>query len=298
MPSTHGNRATIVAVICAFLSLTLLPVPAVSQDAGLHNSSKDFADPADLTWQHWDDPQELERTWTSAIVRVPAGPGQSRQVTTDDLTQQTTGITGKLPTVIYLHGCSGIWPGTHARIRFLADNGYLVIAPASLARETYPRSCNPDTHEGGLFRGTVVLRRNDAGHAIERARQLPIVDEENIVLMGFSEGALTTVTFEARNDRQTVRARVAEGWTCRAGWPEYNGVNAPDAEPVLTLVGERDPWYQDQWTRGDCGPYLNAANGSRSIVYRDEMLADQHGLLEFQPVRQDVLDFLMETLDF
>jgi dienelactone hydrolase len=296
-PFRHGKRGAVLVVVLTFLG-AMSPETAVSQDEGLHNSSKRFSAPADLTWKHWDDPEELDRTWRAAIVRVPDGPGRSRQVTTEDLAQQATGIEGKLPTVIYLHGCSGIWPGTHRRIKFLADNGFLVIAPASLARDVYPRSCNVETREGGLFRGTVVLRRNDAGHAIERARQISLVDGGNIALVGFSEGALVTVNFEAQNSRQTVRARVAEGWTCHAPWREYHGVNAPETEPVLTLVGERDPWYQDQYTRGDCAPFLNAANGSRSIVYRDGALAEEHGLLEFEAARQAVLGFLESKLNF
>lgn len=275
----------------------LLSVPTFSQDIGLHNSSKEFSAPADLTWKDWDDPEELNRTWRAAIVRIPTGPGQSRQVSIDDLEQQATGIDGKLPTVVYLHGCSGIWPGTHRRIKFFADNGYLVIAPASLARETYPRSCNVDTREAGLFRGTLTLRRNDAGHAIEMARRISIVDDRNIVLMGFSEGALATVKFEAQNEKQHVRARVAEGWTCHIPWPEYRGVDAPDNEPVLTLVGSGDPWYQDQWSKGDCARFLNAGNGSKSIVYSEGAMATEHGLLEFQTAQKAVLDFLQENLD-
>lgn len=276
----------------------VLSAPAFSQDRGLHNSSKVFSAPADLSWKDWDDPLELDRTWRAAIVRVPAGIGQSKQVTTDDLRQQTTGIARKMPTVIYMHGCSGIWPGTHRRIKFLSDNGFLVIAPVSLARETYPRSCNVETHEGGLFRGTLGLRRNDAGYAIEMARQISIVDDKNIVLMGFSEGGLAAVTFEAQNEQQQVRARVSEGWTCHTPWSEDRGVNAPESEPVLTLVGERDPWHQNQWTRGDCTRFLDEANGSKSIVYRDELLGHKHALLEFQSVQQEVLRFLKEHLDF
>ncbi|MBA5777785.1 dienelactone hydrolase family protein [Stappia sp. F7233] len=298
LPSTHRKRVAHIGAAIALLGAMVLSAPAFSQDRGLHNSSKIFSAPADLSWKHWDDPLELERTWRAAIVRVPAGTGQSRQVTTDDLRQQSTGISRKLPTVIYMHGCSGIWPGTHRRIKFLADNGFLVIAPASLARETYPRSCNVETHEGGLFRGTVVLRRNDAGYAIEMARKISIVDDRNIVLMGFSEGALVAVTFEPQNRQQQVRARVAESWTCQAPWPEYRGVGAPENEPVLTLVGERDPWYQNKWTKGDCAQFLNSGNGSKSIVYRDGALADKHGLLEFKSVQKDVLDFLRERVDF
>ncbi len=106
------------------------------------------------------------------------------------------------------------------------------------------------------------------------------------------------VTFEATNEQQQVSARVSEGWTCNAPWSEYRGVNAPESEPVLTLVAERDPWHQNQWTKGDCTGFLNKGNGSKSIVYRDKLLASKHGLLEFHSAQQDVLKFLKENLDF
>ena len=298
MSSTNRQKAATFGVAIAFIGAMFLPATVSSQDRGLHNSSKVFSAPADLSWKDWSDPSEMERTWRAAIVRVPVGKGQSRRVTTDDLKKQTTEIERKLPTIIYMHGCSGFWPGTYTRVKLLSDYGFLVIAPASLARKTYPQSCNVDTHEGGLFRGTLVLRRNDAGYAIEMARRLPIVDTKNIVLMGFSEGGVAAVTFEATNEQQHVRARISEGWTCNTPWPEYRGVNAPESEPVLTLLGERDPWHQNRSTRGDCAQFLSSTNGSKSIVYKDGVLADNHGLLEFDIVQQDVLDFLRENLDF
>lgn len=296
MTSNHFAQVCCSGIVVAFLISILLCFPAISQDGGLHNSSKVFSAPADLSWQHWDAPEELERTWRAAIVRVPIGPGHSKQVTTEDLQKGTIAIERKLPTVIYLHGCSGFWPGSFERIKFLADNGFLVIAPASLARKTYPRSCNVETREGGLFRGTLVLRNNDAGYAIEKARKIKIVDGEKIVLMGFSEGALAAVTFQAQNPQQHVRARIAEGWTCHAPWTEYRGVNAAADEPVLTLLGAGDPWHQNKWTKGECAPFLNTENGSKSIVYDTGELSHKHGLLEFQSAQQDVLEFLHESL--
>ncbi|RCK42535.1 dienelactone hydrolase family protein [Thalassospira profundimaris] len=234
----------------------------------------------------------MERTWQAALVRIPAAPGQSRAITIPDLMKLAATESAKYPAIIYLHGCSGFWSGIQDRIKFLADQGFVVIAPASLARVTYPRSCNVETREGGLFRGTVVLRRNDAGHAIERARELPMIDGNNIILMGFSEGAVVTATFKAQNERQRLRARIVEGWTCHAIWPEYRGILAPPDEPVLSLLGAHDPWYQDQWSKGDCAKFLDPENGSKSIIYNTDSFADQHGLLETPTVQQNVLDFL------
>ncbi len=124
--------------LIAIIGAIAAPSLAVAQDRGLHNSSKVFSDPVDVSWRDWFDPREMERSWRAALVRVPAGKGRSKLMTTGDLHNERTGIEGKIPTVIYMHGCSGIWPGTHLRTEFLAENGFLVIAPASLAREKYP----------------------------------------------------------------------------------------------------------------------------------------------------------------
>ncbi|MEM9471448.1 MAG: hypothetical protein AAGA00_05785, partial [Pseudomonadota bacterium] len=70
-----------------------------------------------------------------------------------------------------------------------------------------------------------------------------------------------------------------------------NGVNASASEPVLALVGTKDPWFQTN-SRGDCQPFLNPNNGSRSIVYRDEPLANRHELMEFNSPKREVMQFL------
>jgi dienelactone hydrolase len=140
------------------------------------------------------------------------------------------------------------------------------------------------------------MRQNDAGYAIEKARQLTFVDGKNIFLVGLSQGGITTATFTAKNELQKVNARVVEGWTCHADWSEYAGINAPESEPVLTLVGSRDPWYQNPWTKGDCTEYLSKTNGSKSVVYRRRFLSTQHELLDFKKPKREVLKFLREQL--
>ena len=270
---------------------------ALAQDHGLDNSSRKFTKAAEMSANDWSDPLEMERSWQAAVVRVPSGNGRSRRMTTSQVQDQPTGSGTKLPTVIFMHGCSGFWSGSHRRIEFLANNGFLVIAPASFARNKYPLSCDTDTHKGGLYRGTLRMRQHDAGYAIEMARKLPIVDGQKIFLMGFSQGGVTTATFAPRNEQQHVRARIVEGWTCHAGWNEYRGVNARRSEPVLTLVAKLDPWFQNEWTRGNCSSFLDKTNGSKSIVYSGETMMHRHALLELESVQETVLSFMREHLE-
>lgn len=239
----------------------------------------------------WSDPEELRRTWQAALVRVPVASGVLRGSIADLDTAQIPDGT-KFPTVIYLHGCAGVWAGTYRRIDWLAENGFAVIAPVSFAREKYPQSCDPREHRSSLYRPILKMRQQDAGHAIRQARQLSWVDGRNVFLMGLSEGGITTATFQRRDQDESVTARVVEGWTCHAGWKEYTGVRAPASEPVLALVADDDPWFRKPWNRGDCGAFLNKANGSRSVVYRGPRLRQRHELLEDAEVQRTVLAFL------
>ena len=270
---------------------------AQTQSKGLHNTTKQFTAASEMALSDLSDPQEIKRTWDAALVRVPTGQGSSKWSNFDELQAQYGDGSRTFPTAIYMHGCSGIWPGTLRRIEFLANSGFLVIAPASMARQKYARSCNTATSEGGLYRDVLRMRQFDAGYAIENAKTLSFVDAGNMALIGLSEGGIVAATFEPRSERQKVAARVIEGWTCNAGWYEYDGVNAPEDEPVLSLVGEQDPWFQDIWTKGDCTDALHPSNGSLSVGYRSGKLASRHELMENPRVQEQTLSFLRQHVD-
>jgi dienelactone hydrolase len=260
--------------------------------AGTHNSNKDFTPPWQMSESDWSNPAEMERAWQGALVRIPLDKERFLKTTMSDLKGKPIPPRKKFPTVIYLHGCSGVWSGTIRRIDFLAENGFAVIAPVSFAREKYPKSCDEKKHRGSLYRGTLRMRQFDAGYAIKKAKTLSWVDANNVFLMGLSEGGITTATFSSNDPKASLNARVVEGWTCHAGWQEYKGINAPESEPVLTLVSLNDPWFQNRWTKGNCERYLNKSNGSKSVVYTSGSLSNKHELLENRQAQETVLEFL------
>ncbi|MDP6535098.1 MAG: dienelactone hydrolase family protein [Gammaproteobacteria bacterium] len=272
------------------MSVLLLLYSSVLSGNGLNNQTKQFTPNSKMSSADWSSPDELHRTWQAALVRIP----KHHQVYAgqiSDLPIEALPVKEKLPIVIYLHGCSGVWWGTYIRLDFFAENGFAVIAPASFARAKYPKSCDPATKRAGLYRETLKMRQYDALNAIKNAKQLDWVDSKNLFLVGFSQGGITSATLSTNIDT-TVNARVIEGWTCHAGWSEYRGINAPVSEPVLALVADQDPWFQDSWTRGSCGRYMNSENGSRSMVYRTGSLMSKHSLLDDSDVQNRVLEFL------
>jgi dienelactone hydrolase len=268
----------------------LLLYSGVLDGANLGNHTKQFTPNSEMSAADWSSPDELDRTWKASLVRIPIKhkvfAGQIGDLPYEALLDKR-----KLPTVIYLHGCSGIWWGTYIRLDFFAENGFAVIAPASFARSKYPKSCDPATKMAGLYRETLRMRQYDALNAIKNAKQLDWVDSKNIFLVGFSQGGITSATLSTNIDT-SVNARVIEGWTCHAGWREYRGTNAPVSEPVLALVADQDPWFQNSWTRGSCGRYMNSQNGSRSVVYSSGPLMSEHSLLDHPDVQNLVLEFL------
>ena len=269
----------------------LLCISSSAFCSGLNNSTKEFTPVLDMSHRDWKNPDELERTWRAALVRIPKSNGAFIETTVDYFSSESTSKK-KFPTVIYLHGCSGVWEGTFRRINLLAKNGFAVIAPISFARIKYPRSCFVDKKQGGLYPGTLKMRQYDASYAITKAERLSWVDSDNVFLMGLSEGGITTATLLSRNKKTSVNARVIEGWTCHSAWRDYAGIKAPKSQAVLALVGSNDPWFQNHWVRGDCGPYLKKGNGSKSIVFSKEPLMNTHELLEDIEVQDIVIQFL------
>ena len=261
----------------------------------MNNSNKEFTTTEKMIPADWADPEELDRTWRAALIRLPEKHQEIPSDLTDPSSVKVSPELKRLPTIIYLHGCGGIWSGTHARMDAFQRSGFAVIAPVSFARNKYPQSCDPVIKVGGFYRGILKMRQLDALHAIQEARKLKWVDPENIFLVGFSEGAIVSATLSAEPD-QPLRARVVEGWTCHAGWPEYRGLNPTINEPVLTLVAEGDPWFQNYWTKGDCTEFINKENGSRSVVYDRGSLRYEHSLLDSGIVQQLVISFLQAHL--
>ncbi|MFK7793960.1 MAG: dienelactone hydrolase family protein [Gammaproteobacteria bacterium] len=280
--------------VVLLLAIVLFVHSTYASSLGNHN--KKFTPAFKVSQADWSNIDELNRTWDAAIVRIPKTGGAYSSFIMSDLDKQDTITLQSFPTIIYLHGCSGVWSGTYTRLNFLAQSGFVVIAPVSFARSKYPQSCDPASAQGGMYRGTLIMRQNDAAYAIANAKQLSWVDENNVFLMGHSQGGVTTATFNSKDENMSVTARIIEGWTCHAGWPEYKGINAPANEPVLALVAENDPWFQNSWTRGNCGAYINKHNGSQSIVLSEGVLSARHALLEDKDLQEAVLEFLREHM--
>ena len=285
-------RLFIFVLIFSFHSLAI----SLSYYSEFHNSNKNFTKNSEIDIKDINSIDEIKLTWDNALVRIPKPNGKIYKGSMKDLIGNEDFLQNKFKTIIYLHGCSGIWKGTAQRIDLFSRNGYAVIAPASMARKKYPQSCEPIKHVGGMYRDTLKMRQADAKNAVLNAKKLSWTDNKNIFLVGLSEGGITTATYKPENLIESVSGRVIEGWTCHAGWEEYKGINSKYNEPILSIVAKDDPWFVADYLHGDCGKYLNNNPKSRSVVIDDPALSKKHGLMHHQKIQKITLDFLINIV--
>ncbi len=235
-------------------------------------------------------PDELERTWDGATVAVPfsaVDPGLAdvagRMAEVEDRLRAARPAE-RLPLVVFLHGCSGLHGGYRVDIGFLRDRGYAVVAPDSFARAFKPRSCEWRSKSAGSHPGVIGFRLAEAEHALERARAFPWVDPDRVVLIGQSEGGLTTANYTGAG----LAGRVILGWTCQIPWPPLWGLRGDPDTPVLSVVSAGDAWFRPWYVAGHCGEDMAGFADASSVVLDGAM----HHMLRLPEARESVGKFL------
>ena len=158
---------------------------------------------------------------------------------------------GRRPAIVALHGCGGLYRRDGATFdprytdyaaRFAAA-GYHVLLPDSFGSRGSGPICTVRDGERTI---TVETRRTDAIAAVRWLAARPEVDARRIVVLGWSHGAMTTLT--AINSARAGHAR-ADAETPLAGavvfYPGCRALlrgNFTVDTPLLMLLGEKDDW--------------------------------------------------------
>jgi len=187
---------------------------------------------------------DVSKSWESAPVYIPGNYFPRSTKNLDAVTQV-------YPVVIYLHGCTGITPHhDRAWAKELADNGYMVIMPDSLARDGRIPDCDPRIKGPiGAFPQAHSYRQEEIGYSLEKIKQSKWADKRNVFIMGHSEGGIAT----ARSAYADVSGIVISGWTCTHKInPKFDGIHSPKSIPVLAVAWIQDPWRQGKPNEGVC----------------------------------------------
>lgn len=168
----------------------------------------------------------------------------------------------KAPAVLFLHGCSGIIRGGVGYRILLMAEGYAVFEPDAFARPGY--SCDTSS---------ISMRREEVTYALGQIRALPWVDQDRIVLMGFSQGGKTVGSWEE------------PGFVAHVILMAPASARAPVDVPVLAVAGAEDS-YADP---------VSYQTNSRTGVSNSVLIAGAgHDILGHAEVRKAIRNFLRE----
>jgi dienelactone hydrolase len=164
---------------------------------------------------------------------------------TADLFTPSSG--GPHPTVILLHGCSGVTPNVTAWATWLQSEGYAALVLDSFSARGLRTVCGDPRPLMG------EVRAHDVFAAAARLKTLADVDGHRIAAMGFSHGGSTALwawRTQARHPEAMLKALIAFYPSCSPPAP------LGEAPPLLMLLGG-----QDDWTPAE--PCLKLANTAR-----------------------------------
>jgi dienelactone hydrolase len=186
--------------------------------------------------------QDVEKSWEDAVVYIPG-----KFFTTS---VGKVSVDKPLPVVIYLHGCFGL-NRTHdaSWASLLADQGFIVVMPDSMARPGRIPNCDPKIKGGNFFPNAFKYRQQEIGYALEQTQKASWADKRNIFLMGFSEGGVGV----AQSTHDGFAGRIIMGWSCtNKNNPAFDGIFSSKDSPVLAIASENDDWRIGKPTAGTC----------------------------------------------
>ncbi len=225
------------------------------------------------------DSEGVEKSYNQADVYVPGNLFKT--------TPSNIDVTKKYPVVIYLHGCTGTANHDSQWGKYIADLGYIVVQPNTLARPNTKVICNPQTHssEPGIATGKALMfRQQEIRYALKQVQQSTWADTSNIFLMGHSQGGVST----ALNKINDFKGLVISGWTCTNS--VTGGIKSANNIPVLAMAYDNDPWRKSTESSGRC---IDSAPGRVNITQLD-LHGNYHGTVDNPKAREFLKVFLKE----
>lgn len=181
-------------------------------------------------------PATLKATFEKAYVALKLDDGS---VYTGTLDQLPT-VTHKLPTVLFMHGSSGVNPAIREFAQHLAQMGWALIAPDSMQTEDRITYSSPIARE--TYEKIHALRYEELQYAVQHVKALPFLGN-CLVLAGTSEGGVSVARFENQSEIQE-SARLILSWSCENNYHvTEHRTRIPQDCPVLNIMSGTDPYF-------------------------------------------------------
>ncbi len=203
---------------------------------------------------------DLENIWKNALVAIPVRGTTGSLLTTNagraGPPQKLAGVgpETRWPVIVVIGGC--LQPVGADLLRALAEQGYVVLSPASQSRFFNPLSCQPDEGVEQNAQATIDIRKTEISYVLKKLHQQTWTDKSNLFLIGLRDGAAAVARYTGNN----VQGRVLAEWTC-GGSGAVAGIAVEDKSPVFAVTSSLTPTYA-----GDCSRYLRRGTGSQVLA--------------------------------
>lgn len=175
-----------------------------------------------------------------------------------------------VPTLVYLHGCSGPSSPNFRFWKLLSRRyGLVIISPNTFARTKWQELCGRQT------RAHYATRISDTSYITKQLLKMPWVDRGNLILAGHSEGGRVVAIYPG--DEYSVR--LISGDSC----DDYKGLRSHyPTDRTLVLASTKDKY---------AGRYACRDSKNRFIVE-----SAMHGMFQLPEVKRAIIGFLDEQI--
>lgn len=142
------------------------------------------------------------------------------------------------PTILYMHGSSGLYRGEVYQRYIVEELGYLFFAPNSYKIKDRPTYQSPTKLKKYMKVHKVQVAEID--YNSKRLLKSGFVDKNNLFLMGNSEGGLAAAIFQSNkfNDR------IITAFSCESPYFYTNfQLGSKKSEPFLNIIGTHDEFF-------------------------------------------------------
>ncbi|UJF23957.1 hypothetical protein L0B52_06335 [Suttonella sp. R2A3] len=243
-------------------------------------------------------PTSIEQGIRMGDVALPAKATADGETYYGDF-NETPKLSGeRVPTVIMLHGSSGINPklGYDTWQKHLANEGIASFIFDGMQlddRITYKSPVDTETYEK-----IHELRASEIDIALNAIKATSWADAEALILAGTSEGAVSV----ARYDEEAFIGKIIYSWSCEDNYFVKDDMTSTKQTPTLNIISSQDKYFSDE--NDFVG--IDKPVGNCSVVYGDELPEffevllipkAPHTLFNLPAARSALVGFVEQLLD-
>ncbi|MEA1915775.1 MAG: hypothetical protein U9N30_10750, partial [Campylobacterota bacterium] len=194
--------------------------------------------------------KNFKDTYRYAYVGFPQGFGGLKKAfygTFDEFIKTHPNIKEEkvYSTLFYMHGSSGLYKGDVYRKYIVENLGFIFFAPNSHKIKNRPTYKSPAKHSE--YKKVHKVRLAEIYYNHKKLKKLNFVDNQNIFLMGNSEGGLAAAIYK----NNSFKARIITAFSCESSYFYKNfKLGSKKDTPLLNIIGTNDEFFSQ-------GTYLN-----------------------------------------